>query len=173
MVRSRFANTRATVTLGGLVLLLGAAWTSSLAGKDAYANGGLGFTMAPPAFTVPTDVQVATLARFYAPPANGFADNLGVELHRTTLADLCKTSDEQFKTNGFTVVTSKDVKVGGADAHEYHCRGHLNNFDLEFLVVAVASGKNTYLLTATTLASDFAKVEPTFRAAIESFKIGQ
>ena len=49
----------------------------------------------------------------------------------------------------------------------------MNNFDLEFLIVAVASGKDTYQLTATTLASDFAKVEPTFRASIESFRLGK
>ena len=110
MIMSRVADTRATITLGVLVLLVGVAWTSWSAGKDAYANERLGFTMAPPAFAVGPDLQATTLARFYAPASNGFADNLGLELHRAALADLCKTADEQFKSSGFTVVSSKDVK---------------------------------------------------------------
>ena len=173
MTMSKVVSIRVTVALGVLTLLLGVAWTSWAVGKDAYGNAHLGFTMEPPSFDVAPDLQVVNLARFYAPPSNGFADNLGVELHRASLADLCKSADEQFKSSGFTVVSSKDVKIGGADAHEFHCRGHVNNFDLEFLIVAVASGKVTYQLTATTLASDYAKVEPTFRAAMESFKLGK
>ena len=171
MASIKFSNPRWLIALAVPLLLLGTAWTGSPASKDAYVNSHLGFSMAPPSFTVDPAVAVATVAQFYAPPANGFADNLNVQIHRAPFAAFCKKSDEEFKSGSYTLIASKDLKLGTAAAHEYHYRAKASNFDLEFISVAVASGDDTYLLTATALQSDFAKIEPAFRAAIESFKL--
>ena len=168
MIHRRFANTRVLVALGAVVLLLGVAW--SVAPRDDYANGSVGFTMSPPKFGFGTEASGATIARFYAAPSNGFAANLGLQLHRAKFLDFCTASEVSFKDSGLTLVTQKDVTIGKATAREYRCRGRVNNFDLEFLFLIIARGDDTWQLTATALASEFTKVEPTFRAAMESFR---
>jgi len=168
MIAVRCMNSRRLLALGALVLLLGVAWSS--ASRDDYGNGSLGFTMTPPKFSFGPDVKAANVFHFYAPPSNGFTANLGLRIQRVKLLDFCSASDAEFKDSTLTVVSSKDVTIGKATAREYHYRGKMNNLELEFLCVAIAHGDDTFVFTGTALQAEFAKAEPAFRAAIQSFK---
>jgi hypothetical protein len=138
----------------------------------AYRNAPWGFAIDPPAFGRGETVPAITVAAFFAPPADGFAANMNIQVQPLSgsLEDFQRLSVAQFNAMGLESVSTQEIQVDGHRALEWVYRGQLQNRRLKFLSLAVARDGAIYLLTCTMLEKDFEKHEEAFRKSLASFR---
>lgn len=150
------------------------AWLLPLAllQSTPYKDPRFNFTLEPPAFQVGAEDSV-TPVMFFAPPEDGFASNLNVQVQATpmSLKEYGDLSRGQFKQMNLKVLAEKELKVSGRDAVFWEYAGKMQGRELRFLSLAVQDKGRVYLLTATASEDGFKKHEKALRASIDSFKL--
>ena len=152
------------------------AWSAALAQDGVrkagtYKDASRGFSMNPPAFKPGADPGIGTVAIFFAPPEDGFTANVNLVLQKAAFDDFLKTSDAGFKTVGFEVLSKKLSTTAANRSCEYVYKGSIQGKPMKFMALAVDGGDRVFLLTGTSLESNYDKYEATFKASISSFAL--
>jgi hypothetical protein len=154
---------------GGAVLLAQPQQVKKQASE--YIDAAYGYRLTPPSYGVSREPMVMT-AVFFAPPKNGFAANINVQVQRPGVSweEFQTLSARQLEASGFEVSSREPRKVGENRAVEWLYSGELQGRRMRFIGLAIEKGEQVFLLTATALESSFAEHEKAFREALSSFR---
>jgi hypothetical protein len=112
---------------------------------------------------------------FAAPKAaQGFQANVNVMVEKTgpiSLADYTAASKKQLATVKATILSETPLKLGQNPAYELVWRANMQGKDLQFISTYTAKGDTVYVITSTSLQSNFKQNEPAFRTITKSFRI--
>ncbi|MBV8880926.1 MAG: hypothetical protein JO332_13225 [Planctomycetaceae bacterium] len=177
MKRSTIGVALVSFVLGALLARTatdGFARSTEASKPSLYTDARYGYSIAPPAFPKGAKDTAGLAATFFAPARNGFAPNLGLMIQNVAMTadDYRDLSRKQFKQADFTVLSETAKKVGGKDAILWEYEGKSGGRELRWIGLAVVDTDKIYLLTATAPKADFDALAPEFRAAIDSFTLG-
>lgn len=150
------------VVILSAVLSLAAALPA--ADKNLFVSDEHGFSIAAPATGEAPALQAVL---FFLPASGQFAANVNVQKQRFEggIADYDKTSTEQFKTFGLSVL-NRSLK-GNEVRYEY--KGDMQGRPMHWYARAVKSGGHVYLVTATALEADWARQKAALTRSVDSF----
>jgi hypothetical protein len=159
-----------------LVLVLGV-FGAALASDKAseYTDATYGFTIRLPAFdTTPLAPGMTAVVRFFAPPKEQFAANLGIHIQPwekgKDLYHEQAAREAELRSDGFHLLSSKQFQVGNAQALEWIATRQQEAQMAQFLVWVVARDDVLFLLTCTALQATFQDYEAKCRAALSTFR---
>ena len=150
-----------------MILLVSFAASGATEERNTFFATDLGFSMKVPideSYREPS-YQVAT---FFLPPSDGFAPNVNVQ--RQAFAGTIEQYDElsvaQFSAYKFTVVSRKLEK--GVASYEY--KGQTGAKRLHWYARALKKEKHVYLITASTLESQWKGAKKKLIGSVDSFR---
>jgi hypothetical protein len=110
-----------------------------------------------------------TIAHFYLPAKNGFAANVGVmrQEYEQSIDKYDELTKMQLKNANITMLKNTKTK----DTLVYEYSGLMRGQKLHFLQKAIKRGKYIYLITATSLAAEWAANKACLEGAVDSFKL--
>jgi hypothetical protein len=162
------------LTMSPLLVLgvLGVALASSKTSE--YTDATYRFKISLPAFeTTQLAPGTTTVVRFFAPPKDQFAANLGIQIQPWAKGkDLYQdkdTAESQLRSAGSRLVSSKPFKVGDHQALEWISTGQQGDLKLQFLTWLVERDEELFILTCTALQATFEDLEKVCRAALSTF----
>jgi hypothetical protein len=158
-----------------LVLVLGV-FGAALASNKAseYTDATYGFKIRPPAFdTTPLAPGTTAVVRFFAPPKDQFAANLGIHIQPWVPGkDLYQDQDakaSELRSDGFHILSSKQLKVGDHQALEWIATRQYEAHQVQHLIWLVARDDALFLLNCTALQATFEDYEKVGRTALSTF----
>lgn len=160
-----------TAALGMLGAFAAGYWTA--AGKPTVYESPLnGFRIEAPEFEPVPGGTTQVVLHMFGPASDGFAPNLNVMVQPAmTAQQLRDISSTQFVQIGLKVLREEPGKLQGRDTVLYEYAGQMQQRDMHFLALGVCHADRTYLVTCTSLESQFAKLKAAFEAAVKSFKL--
>ena len=161
-----------TMSLVLVLGMLGAALASDKASE--YTDATYRFKIRFPAFaTTPLAPGTTTIVRFFAPPKDQFAANLGIHIQPWEKGkDLYQDQDakeSELRSAGFHLISSKQLKVGDSQALELIATRQEEAQKAQFLIWLVARGEALFILNCTALQATFKDYEEMCRAALSTF----
>ena len=161
-----------TMSLLLVLSVLGAALASNK--KSEYTDATYGFKIRLPAFeTTQLAPGTTEVVRFFAPPKDQFAANLGIQIQPWAKGkDLYQeqaTEEAQLRSAGYRLVSSKPFKLGDHQALEWIATRQQGDHQLQFLTWLVARDEELFILTCTALQVTFEDYEKVCRAALSTF----
>jgi hypothetical protein len=152
--------------------VLGAALASNKASE--YTDATYGFKIRLPAFeTTQLAPGTTEVVRFFAPPKDQFAANLGIQMHPWVKGkDLYQDKDleeSRWRSAGFRLLSSKQFTVGDHQALEWISTRQQGDHTLQFLTWLVARDEALFILTCAALQVTFEDDEKVCRAALSTF----
>jgi hypothetical protein len=158
-----------------LLLVLGVRGAALASSKTSeYTDATYGFKIRLPAFeTTQLAPGTTTVVRFFAPPKDQFAANLGIQIQPWAKGkDLYQdqdTAESQLRAAGWHRISSKQFKVGNHQALEWISTGQQGEHKLQILTWLVARDEELFILTCTALQATFEDYEKMCRAALNTF----
>ena len=158
-----------------LLLVLGVFGVALASNKASeYTDATYGFKIRLPAFeTTQLAPGVTSVVRFFAPPKDQFAANLGIQIQPWVKGkDLYQdrdASESQLRSAGYHLISSKQFKVGDYQALELITTRQQEAHKAQFLIWLVARDEALFILTCTALQANFADYEEMCRAALSTF----
>ena len=161
-----------TMSLLPVLGVLGVALASSKTSE--YTDATYGFKISLPAFeTTQLAPVTTTVVRFFAPPKDQFAANLGIQIQPWAKGkDLYQdkdTAESQLRSAGLHLISSKQFKVGDHQALEWISTGQQGDHKLQILTWLVERDEELFILTCTALQATFEDHEKMCRAALNTF----
>jgi hypothetical protein len=143
------------------------------AAGSEYKDTTFGYSVSPPDFPAPPAGAVAMQLNVLAPPADGFAANMGMMIQeiRTTRDEFISITEQQSAGAGMKLRSTKKREVSGQPAVVFDYEGQVRGNNLRFLQLAVILPERVLLLTYTAPTSTFGGYEKEFRRSLESFKL--
>jgi hypothetical protein len=158
-----------------LLLVFGMLGVALAANQSSeYTDATHGFKVRLPTVETPQlPPGLTTVVRFYAPPKNQFAANLGIQIQPWPKGkDLYQDNDvaeSQFGSAGFRLLSRKQFKVGDHQALEWISTGQQGDHLLQILTWLVERDEELFILTCTALQATFEDHEKMCRAALNTF----
>lgn len=156
-----------------VALLAGAAFAGAEK-PSSYVNGPYRFSLTPPRFPDAAK-RSATVFQASAAPVDGAEANLNVQVQPMNMdrEQYRALSRGQFRKEGWTVTSEKDLTVSGRDAILWDFEGKCEGEEYRWLSLAVIDKPKVILATCTSLKRHFAEHEGEFRASLESLRMAE
>ena len=157
----------------GLVLVVAAAAQAPKDPRSTYSDAVYGFAFDAPRFPPAGADQVAIPVNVSGVGEGGFASNVNVMVQPKAASRKAyrDRAIAQFKQMGLTLHAARDLTVSDRDAALFDYSGRIAGRDLHFLALAVIAKDRVFLVTCTATAGAFKRLEPEFRACLDSFRL--
>lgn len=161
-----------SMSVAGVLVAAAVLYAETPPGKSLYRDAVNGFSLTPPVFPKVPEGSTATLAFLMAPPKNNFSSNLNVVIQpASTRKDYREANNKGLASQGWEIVSDKDLQVAGHDAMLIEYKGVMNERNLHWLALAVMDDHRVVLATCTALEEEFQNLEKPFRECLESIQL--